>query len=116
MNYPVRARIVDVAGDTRSAAARLYGALGFQLNTPAVSKPYVGEEGLAELIEMPLDEEAKDILRNQDDSKWDRYGLPKLSEEEIASLTTKHVRITLDSGHIIWGYECWWEPADKREG
>jgi hypothetical protein len=24
-----------------------------------------------------------------------------------------NVRITLDDGFVIWGYECWWEPQNN---
>jgi hypothetical protein len=64
--YPTRCRIVDIAGQDIGG--------GFVAKTPEVSKPHIGQEGIAELID-----------------GWD-------------------VRITLDNGNIIHGYECWWEP------
>lgn len=49
--------------------------------TPEVSKPHVGKEGLAEEIENPDSPFGYDI------------------------------RITLDNGEVLMGYECWWEPV-----
>ncbi len=69
MKYPTRCRIVDVTGEEV-----LPGIIG---NTPNVSKPHVGKEGLAERI-------------------------------------GKYVRITLDDGNILMGYECWWEPLPTK--
>ena len=66
MKYPTRCRIIDVAG--QEVFPGIIGA------TPEVSKPHIGKEGLAELLEPLI------------------------------------VRITLDDGTIIMGYECWWEP------
>lgn len=64
VNYPTRARIIDVTGVVWN---------GLALATPVVSNPHIGKEGLAEEVE-------------------------------------DGVRITLDDGNIIYGYECWWEP------
>jgi hypothetical protein len=55
---------------------------GLAIATPPVSTPHVGKEGLAE----------EDDLLLEDGSV-----LPS-------------VRITLDDGTILMGYECWWEP------
>ncbi|OEU68428.1 MAG: hypothetical protein BBJ57_02365 [Desulfobacterales bacterium PC51MH44] len=65
MKYPVRCEIIDVTG--------IEVFPGVQGNTPDESKPFIGEQGLAERI------------------GWD-------------------VRITLDNGEIIFGYDCWWKP------
>lgn len=64
MKYPTRCRIVDVDGETWQ---------GLSIATPEESRPHVGKEGVAELLD-PLT-----------------------------------VRITLDDGNIIYGYECWWD-------
>lgn len=64
IEYPTRCRILDVTGKKK---------WGLPLATPEVSKPFIGEEGLAEEGE-------------------------------------NGVKITLDSGKVIFGYECWWEP------
>ena len=66
--YPTRCEIIDVVGKEVFP-----GIMG---NTPEKSKPYVGQQGIAELIDF---------------------------------LT---VKITLDSGDIIYGHECWWKPID----
>lgn len=66
MKYPVRCRIVDIAG-----VEIFPGIVG---KTPDKSKPHIGKKGLAEKID-----------------DW-------------------IVRITLDDGTVLWGYECWWEP------
>ena len=42
MKYPVRCKIIDVTGKIK---------FGFHLKTPDASKPYIGEEGLAEEVE-----------------------------------------------------------------
>lgn len=65
--YPTRCRILDVTGQEVFP-----GIVG---QTPEVSQPHVGKEGLAEL-------------------------------DEVGD----NVRITLDDGTILWGFECWWEP------
>lgn len=79
--YPLRCKIVDIAGEPIDPLNPDIVAA-----TPAVSKPYVGEEGLAELL-FDLEEDI-----------WGE-GL---------------VRITLDSGNVIWGYECWWIPIEEK--
>lgn len=72
MKYPVRCQIIDVAG-----VEVIPGFLG---KTPEVSKPHVGEYGLAE----------------RDDAG--------------------DVRITLDGGGVLMGYECWWTPEEGNDG
>jgi hypothetical protein len=69
IKYPCRCRILDIAG---AVIDPLFPEI--VAATPTNSKPYIGEEGLAELLD-----------------EWT-------------------VRITLDSGNIIYGYECWWTP------
>lgn len=66
INYPTRCEIIDVTG-----VEVFPDVMG---NTPDISKPHVGEFGLA---------------------------------EKIDDLT---VKITLDSGVVLMGYECWWRP------
>lgn len=70
MKYPTRCRIVDAEGKEvfPSVIAK----------TPDVSKPHIGKEGLAEIVDEVI------------------------------------VRITLDDGSVLMGYECWWEPIDEN--
>ncbi len=68
IKYPTRCEIVDVTGQEVFP--------GIEGKTPDVSKPHVGERGLAERI---------------DDG---------------------NVKITLDNGTVLYGYECWWKPTD----
>ena len=70
--YPTRARIIDVSGEIWQ---------GLAIATPPESRPYIGEEGWAEMLD-PTDPFS--------------------------------VRITLDSGAVLWGWQCWWEalPSD----
>ena len=35
---------------------------------------------------------------------------PHIGKLGKAELIDDEVRITLDDGNIIWGYECWWIP------
>jgi hypothetical protein len=70
VEYPTRARIIDVTG---------MDFHGLAIQTPPGSMPHVGEEGLAEYVADP------------------EYG-------------GESVRITLDGGGVLWGYDCWWEP------
>lgn len=41
--------------------------------------------------------------RTPDESK------PHIGKEGLAERVGDNVRITLDDGTVIWGYECWWE-------
>jgi hypothetical protein len=43
LRYPTRCRIVDIAGESIGD--------GFVAKTPNVSRPYIGMEGLAELVD-----------------------------------------------------------------
>lgn len=38
--------------------------------------------------------------------------LPHIGKEGIASWTGDNLIITLDDGHILFGFECWWEPVE----
>ena len=40
---------------------------------------------------------------------------PHVGKEGLAEFVTDGVRITLDGGAILWGYECWWEPIPQAE-
>ena len=71
MKYPTRCQIIDVTDQEVFP-----GIIG---NTPDVSKPHVGEFGLAE------------------------------------KLSNGNVKITLDNGGILMGYECWWTPIKESE-
>jgi hypothetical protein len=61
---------------------------GFVRHTPEVSRPHVGKLGWAEKIKAPPD---------------------------AHSLIDYIIRITLDDGTILYGYECWWEPVISGE-
>lgn len=40
---------------------------------------------------------------------------PHIGKEGLAEkMDDWDVRITLDDGNIIWGYECWWEPLPNK--
>lgn len=34
---------------------------------------------------------------------------------ELAARTSTNPRIDLDAGGVVWGFQCWWGPADKFE-
>jgi hypothetical protein len=76
IKYPVRCRILDVTGDT---------FLGTPIKTPDISKPYIGEEGIAREI---------------------------FFEPKEGDMFNWYIEITLDNGVIIYGHECWWEPIE----
>lgn len=44
-----------------------------------------------------------------DDSK------PHIGKEGIAEWDDFIVKITLDDGTVLYGYECWWEPIEEKE-
>jgi hypothetical protein len=60
---------------------------GFTLHTPEISRPHIGKLGYAEKVKEELDD--------------------KCSVDTI--------KITLDDGTILYGYECWWEPVQFKE-
>lgn len=68
MKYPTRCQIIDVTD------AEVFP--GIKGRTPDASRPYVGEFGVAELIDGA-------------------------------------VRITLDGGGVLMGYECWWTTVEE---
>lgn len=35
---------------------------------------------------------------------------PHIGKKGLAEEVDENVRITLDDGTILWGYECWWVP------
>lgn len=39
--------------------------------------------------------------------------IPHIGEEGLAEMVDGSVRITLDSGAVLWGYECWWVPVEE---
>ena len=55
---------------------------GFVCRTPEVSRPHIGKHGLAEEIADP---------------------------DSLFGFT---IRITLDDGAVLYGYECWWKPIN----
>ncbi len=70
MKYPVRCKIIDIAGFTiNDDYPEIVAA------TPDISKPHIGKLGLAE------------------------------------KMLDGNVRITLDDGEIMYGYQCWWIPV-----
>ena len=38
---------------------------------------------------------------------------PHLGKCGLAEWVEGHVRITLDDGSVLWGYECWWTPIEE---
>lgn len=57
---------------------------------------------------MPL--EGNMVARTPDESK------PHLGKHGLAELVSEFdVKITLDDGNIIHGYECWWIPEKEYE-
>ena len=38
---------------------------------------------------------------------------PHVGKEGLAEATSEGLRITLDDGTILWGYECWWTPLPQ---
>ncbi len=49
------------------------------------------------------------IGRTPDESK------PHIGKEGLAEEIGDNVRITLDDGNILMGYECWWTPINETE-
>ena len=46
--------------------------------------------------------------RTPDESK------PHIGKRGLAEEIGYNVRITLDDGSILWGYECWWKPESAN--
>ena len=65
-----------------------------------------GEEVLPGIITLTPDKSKQHI---------EKMGLAELVPSNIIEGMTEQVRITLDDGMIIWGFECWWEPIETRE-
>jgi len=40
---------------------------------------------------------------------------PHIGKTGLAEDLPEGVRITLDGGTIIWGYECWWVPLGEEK-
>jgi len=38
---------------------------------------------------------------------------PYIGEKGLVEKIGRDVRITLDSGKVLYGYNCWWKPLDK---
>ena len=66
--YPTRCEIVDVTGQEVLP--------GIEGRTPEKSKPYIGQQGVAD---------------RTDDG---------------------NIKIILDNGDVLYGYECWWKPIE----
>ena len=41
---------------------------------------------------------------------------PHVGKKGLAEMVNGQVRIMLDDGTVIWGYECWWKHLKKEEG
>ena len=39
---------------------------------------------------------------------------PHIGKEGLAERVDGDVRITLDGGGILYGWECWWEPINPQ--
>ncbi|KKL59915.1 hypothetical protein LCGC14_2210540 [marine sediment metagenome] len=39
---------------------------------------------------------------------------PHVGKQGIAELKGDNVKITLDDGNILYGYECWWKPIKEE--
>ena len=40
---------------------------------------------------------------------------PHIGKKGLAEIIDDDVRITLDDGNILWGYECWWIPLNRKK-
>jgi len=40
---------------------------------------------------------------------------PHVGKEGLAELESDSVRITLDDGTVLHGWECWWVPLEKQQ-
>ena len=55
---------------------------------------------------------APDLVANTPDVSKPHVGKFGLAEK----LEDGNVRITLDDGSVLFGYECWWTPIDNAAG
>lgn len=39
---------------------------------------------------------------------------PHIGKRGLAERINENVRITLDSGGVLYGYQCWWIPIEGR--
>lgn len=39
---------------------------------------------------------------------------PHVGKKGLAELIDGAVRITLDDGNVVYGYECWWESLEDK--
>jgi len=39
---------------------------------------------------------------------------PHVGKKGLAEMVDGKVRITLDDGTVIWGYECWWKHLKEE--
>ena len=46
-------------------------------------------------------------------SKTPPKSIPHIGKKGLAERVRGDVRITLDDGNIIYGYECWWIPIEE---
>lgn len=60
------------------------------------------------------------LSANDDTVKFLGYGVyegnevpPKDVNELLNAVGCPNPKITLDSGKVVWGCECWWGPEDK---
>ena len=61
-----------------------------------------------------VDVTGKEVFPNMfgvtpDDSK------PYIGKKGLAEMFDGQVKITLDDGNILYGYECWWRPIKEGE-
>lgn len=44
-----------------------------------------------------------------------KVSIPHIGKRGLAEKIDDYtVRITLDDGNVIYGYECWWKPIDAQ--
>lgn len=43
------------------------------------------------------------------------YTDEEMLEAILSSPIYENPKITLDSGEVVWGYECWWKPLENDE-
>lgn len=47
--------------------------------------------------------------------KTPKISKPHIGKQGLAEKIGNNVRITLDDGTIIYGYECWWKPLKEEK-